>query len=194
MPYDEISIGISAVGIFVGVFVAYHVHKLSKQKSFAERFQRRESIQKKVEGMLYKIRNAGNNKVELINVAKYDKDYPHNNKEGRKGYTYMGAELKGYHFSGVEFICEIIEGYLLQDGQFGSKKLSPEHEKRNLIVAGTIPYEWIESIDENGDDTTTRPQFYVHFLGIKKYPYAKLRYYLKDDSTHDGFKEVKYNK
>ena len=194
MSHDEISIGISAIGILVGVFVAYHVHKLSRQKSFSERFQRRESIQKKIEDMLYKIRNGGNSKVELINVAKYDKYYPHNNKETRKGYTYIGAELKGYHFGGVEFFCEVIVGYPLQVGYFSSRKLSPEHEQTTLFTTGTIPYEWIESIDINGDDTTSRPQFYVHFLGIKKRPYTKLRYYLKDESTHDGFKEVKYKK
>jgi len=194
MLIDWISIGIGVIGIFVGVFVAYHVHRLSKQKTFAERFQRRESIQKKVEDLLYKIRNGGNSKVELINVSKYDKHYPHNNKQSRKGYTYIGAELKGYHYGGVEFFCEVIEGYSLKNDHFSSQKLSPEHKQVNLFAAGTIPYEWIESIDVNGDDTTNRPQFYTHFSGIKKYPYKQLRYYVKDDSIHSGYKEVKYSK
>lgn len=187
MSIELANIIISIVGIGLGTFVAYHVYSLSKQQSFRERFTRRESIQKQVEELLYKIRNGINSKVELINVAKYDTHYPANNEKNRHGYTYLGAELKGYHFAGVEFFCEVIEAYKIESNNFSKKRISADQTSTNILMAGVIPYEWIESVDLRGDDTSYRPQFYTHFKGKQKAPYKTFRYYLRDS---DIFTEV----
>lgn len=92
---------LSVFGIIIGVFVAYHVHSLSRQQTFGERFTRRESIQKQVEELIYKIRNGISSKVELLNIAKYDTHYPANNDENRHGYTYLGTNLRGIILQGV---------------------------------------------------------------------------------------------
>ena len=189
MRLELINTIISLMGIVIGTFVAYHVYNLSKQQTFRERFARREKIQKQVEDLLYKIRNGINSKVELINIAKYDDYYPLNNEKNRHGYTYLGAELKGYHFAGVEFFSEIITAYKIEDGKF-SKKQTGNQKAVNVFVAGVIPYEWIESVDLRGDDTSYRPQFYTHFKGKDKYPYKTLRYYIKKACGTDDFIEV----
>ncbi len=188
---EIVSGGISLLGIAIGTFVAYHVYKLSKQKSFGELFSKRQLIQKIIDEKLYKIRNKQEHrKFELINVEKYKKYYPQNNTKNRKGYTYMGAELKGYYFGGVEFFCEVVEGYKLNDFEYSVDALAPCLEKQNIFKTGSIPYEFIESVDLNGDDTSNRSQLYAYFNGINKTPYFEYRYYIKDDNGQ--FLPIKY--
>lgn len=189
MSFELANIIISIVGICLGTLVAYHIYNLSKQQSFRERFTRRETIQKQVEELLYKIRNGNSSKVELINVKKYDTHYPTNNKKDRHGYTYLGAELKGYHFAGVEFFCEIIEAYKTESNNF-SKTNKCDQTSTNILMVGVIPYEWIESVDLRGDDTSYRPQFYTYFKGKQKYPYKTFRYYVKNSNGLNSFTEV----
>lgn len=190
MSIEIINIITSVLGIIIGTFVAYHVYSLSKQQTFRERFTRRESIQKQLDEQIYKIRNGISSKVEIINIAKYDTHYPADNTENHHGYTYLGAELKSYHFAGVEFFCEVISAYRISDTSFSRKPSSSESTSFNILVAGVIPYEWIESVDLRGDDTSYRPQFYVYFNGTKKYPYKTYRYYVKNPSGVEGFTEV----
>lgn len=103
MSLEVLNTIIAVLAILVDGFIACLVYFLSRRLSFGERFNKRQSIQKLVEDLLYKIRNGANSKVELINIKKYDSYYPHDNTKNRHGYTYIGAELKGYHFAGVEF-------------------------------------------------------------------------------------------
>lgn len=190
LTLEKINTLISVAGICIGVFVAYHVQSLSRQQTFRERFARREAIQKQIEDLLYKIRNGINSKVELLNVAKYDTHYPANNEKNRHGYTYIGAELKGYHFAGVEFFCGNISAYQLDDNRFSRKQSTPNQESKTILGTGVVPYDWIESVDIRGDDTSYRPQFYVHFKGKDKYPYKTTYYYVKDPAGLDGLREV----
>ena len=189
MSLEQINTIIGAFAIFIGGFIAYHVYFLSRRLSFGERFHKRQPIQKLIEDLLYKIRNGANSKVELINIKKYDSHYPHDNTKNRHGYTYIGAELKAYHFAGVEFFCKNIGGYRINDGHFSSKPV--EGQKSEVIfMTGVIPYEWIQSIDLRGDDTSNRPQIYLYFRGYDKSPYKKFYYYIKD-SGNSGFTEIK---
>ena len=188
MCLELINTILSVLGIVLGTFVAYHVYSLSQQKTFGERFARRESIQKQVEDLLYKTRNGTSSKVVLINIAKYDTHYPSKNDRNKHGYTYLSAELKSYYFGGVEFFCEVITGYMLKGDNFSKKATTVGQEPVNIFVSGVIPYEWVESIDLRGDDTSYRPQFYVHFKGKNKSPYKNFYYYIKDAA---GFTELK---
>lgn len=190
MCIELINTFISIVGIGLGTFVAYHVYSLSKQQTFRERFTRRESIQKQLDEQIYKIRNGISSKVEIINIAKYDTHYPADNTENHHGYTYLGAELKSYHFAGVEFFCEIISAYKINDTTYSKKPTGDEATSTNIFMTGVIPYEWIESVDLRGDDTSYRPQFYTHYLGLKKSPYKNFRYYVKHPDKTNDFLEI----
>ena len=190
MSIEIINTVISITGILLGTFVAYHVYSLSKQQTFRERFIRREAIQKIVDELVYKVRNGINSKVEIINIKKYDTHYPTSNTENRHGYTYLGAEIKGYHFAGVEFFCELISAYRISDNSFSRKPQGDKNVSENILVTGVIPYEWIESIDQQGDDTSYRPQFYTHFNGKGKSPYKSFRYYIKHPDRSNDFIEV----
>ncbi len=190
MSIEIINTIISVVGIIIGTFVAYHVYSLSKQQSFRERFTRREAIQKIVDELVYKVRNGISSKVELINIKKYDSHYPTINTENRHGYTYLGAEIKGYHFAGVEFFCEVISAYRTGETSFSKKPSGSNKTSSNILMAGVVPFEWIESIDQRGDDTSYRPQFYTYFKGKGKSPYRSFRYYIKDPEQKNDFIEV----
>jgi len=193
MSIEVINIIISVVGIAIGTFVAYHVYSLSKQQSFRERFSKRQAIQKIVDELVYKVRNGISSKVELINIKKYDTHYPTSNTENRHGYTYLGAEIKGYHFAGVEFFCEVISAYRTGDTSFSKKPSGGNSPQSNIFMTGVIPYEWIESIDQRGDDTSYRPQFYTYFNGKKKSPYKSFRYYVKHPEQKNDFIEVTFD-
>lgn len=190
MSIEIINTIISVVGILLGTIVAYHVQNLSKQLSFRERFTRREAIQKIVDELVCKVRNGINSKVEIINIKKYDTHYPASNTQNRHGYTYLGAEIKGYHFAGVEFFCEVISAYRTSDSTFSKKPSDNINISSNILVAGVIPFEWIESIDKRGDDTSYRPQFYTYFNGKDKSPYKSFRYYIKHPEQQNDFTEV----
>ncbi len=190
MSIEIINTIISVVGIVIGTFVAYHVYSLSKQQSFRERFTRREAIQKIVDELVYKVRNGISSKIELINIKKYDSHYPTSNTENRHGYTYLGAEIKGYHFAGVEFFCEVISAYRIGDTSFSKKPQDSNDTSSNILMTGVIPFEWIESIDQRGDDTSYRPQFYTYFKGKGKSPYKSFRYYIKHPEQKNDFIEV----
>ncbi|MBP6858779.1 MAG: hypothetical protein KBC33_03025 [Candidatus Pacebacteria bacterium] len=190
MCYELVNTIINLLGIIIGVIVALYVHKLSQQQKFNERFTKRQSIQKQIDDLLYRISNGGSSKVELINLAKYDTHYPKINNKTRHGYTYLGAELKDYYYSGVEFFCEIITAYELSENKYSRKQLSKDQKEVNLYMTGIVPYEWVESIDMRGDDTTNRPQFYTHFNGKKKSPYSSISYYRNAPESPVEFVEV----
>ncbi|MBD3272835.1 hypothetical protein GF385_00590 [Candidatus Dependentiae bacterium] len=178
---------IGIVGILVGGFIAYHVYFLSKKINLKDRLNHKENISKKVETILDKIRSGGNSKVELINIKKYVKNYPHNNEENRYGYTYLGAELKSLRFDGVEFFCEVKEVCKKEDNNLALKESkNSKREKYNVFVAGLIPYEWIEYVDIQGDEFSYRPQFFSNFKGKEKSPYKYLTYYKESEVYNEG--------
>lgn len=169
-------------GILVGGFIAYHVYFLSKKINLRDRLVHKENIMNQVEPMLHKISKGINSKVELINIKKYLKHYPHDNNLTNDGYTYLGAELKALRFDGVEFFCAVREIYKKSDGSLTLKEdEGAVCENYNVFEAGIVPYEWIEYIDDRGDEFSYRPQFFVKFKGLEKYPYKYLTYYKESD-------------
>lgn len=161
------SVGI--ISFIVSSFIAYHLYFLSKKINLKDRLARRSEIQKKIEPVLARIEKGSGNRVELINVEKYQDSYPHSNKLTREGYTYIGAELKSLRFDGVEFFCGIREVYRKTNGELTLDKIYGGLNKSfNVFETGIIPYEWIEYIDTKGDEFSYRPQFFVHFKGKNK--------------------------
>ncbi|MFA6486159.1 MAG: hypothetical protein WCT40_02225 [Candidatus Magasanikbacteria bacterium] len=178
---------VGIIGIVVGGFIAYHVYFLSKRINLKDKLVHKDNIRKRVEPILEKIYKGRNSKVELINLKKYLTNYPHSNEENRYGYTYLGAELKALKFDGVELFCGVREVYKNTNGTLTLKQgEGAVRESYNVLEAGIIPYEWIEYIDEQGDEFSYRPQFFTNYKGHKKSPYKYLTYYIKSDVYHEG--------
>ena len=171
-----LSDGIAITSLLVTSFIAYNIYFLSKRLSFQDTMTHGSKIRKKVDELLFDIDKGISSKVELINVKKYKKYYPENNEENRHGYTYLGAELKGYSYDGVEFFNAVHSAYIKPDGSLTLKKTNKK-AKFNVFEVGVTPYEWIHYVDLTGDDTAYRPQFFVKFNGKFKLPYVKARFY-----------------
>lgn len=177
---------VGIVGILVGAFIAYHVYFLSKKLDFKDRLAHKNAVRKQVEPILGRIAKGISSKSELVNIKKYFKHYPHNNEHNRQGYTYLGAELKTLRFDGVEFFCEISEGFRDSNGIIYLKPAKDRTKTAfNIFVVGIIPYEWIEWVDTHGDEFSYRPQFFTQFRGKKKSPYKYLSYYKESEVYHE---------
>ena len=173
---------LAIIGILVSAFIAYNIYFLQKRLTFRDEMLNAAQIREKVDVLLRDIRNGTSSKIEFINVKRYKKDYPHNNEENRHGYTYQAAELKGYSYDGVEFFNSIQEAYVDEQGKLTLEK-TKKQASFNVYEVGVVPYEWIEYIDPDGDDTAYRPQFFSKFKGtigkrgMLKVPYKNFRYY-----------------
>ena len=178
---------VGILSLVVGGIIAYHVYFLSQRINLKDRLAHKDDVRNRVEPLLARIRKGGRSKSELINVKKYLRYYPHSNELNRDGYTYLGAELKALVFDGIEFFCEVRELYRRSDGSLTIKKEEGAiPETRNALVAGVIPYEWIEYVDGGGDEFSYRPQFFTQFRGIDKSPYKYLTYYVESDTYREG--------
>ena len=173
-------------GIIVGGFIAYHVYFLSKSLGLKDKLNHKEAVIKRVEPILDKIRQGINSKCELVNVKKYFTHYPHKNDENKDGYTYFAGELKALRFDGVEFFSGVKELYKTRNGDFTLEKGDNEKQKFNVFEVGVIPYEWIEYVDQRGDEFSYRPQFFAQFKGLHKTPYKYATYYVESDTYHKG--------
>lgn len=182
---------VGVIGILIGGFIAYHVYFLSKRLTFQDKMANSDKIKRQVYKILNEVRNGISRKVELINTKKYIRHYPHNNKKNRLGYTYLGAELKGPKYNGIEFFCDMPQNlYIDKDGEFTLKKTDRTDRKVDFYVypVGLVPYEWIEYVDTNGDEFSYRPQFFVKFNGKERYPYRCVQYY-KRSEVYDKTKD-----
>lgn len=179
---------IGILGIIVSGFIAYHVYFLSKRIGLKDQLVHKDDVKKRVEDILHKIRKGISGRVELVNVKKYQKHYPHSNDYDKDGHTYLGAELKALRFDGVEFFTGMPkEVYKKQNGDLSLNQDGGDvRESYNIFEVGVIPYEWIEYIDDRGDEFSYRPQFFVKFEGIRKFPYKHLTYYKESDTYHEG--------
>lgn len=172
---------VGITGILIGGFVAYHIYSLSKKLTFRDRMSNMQEIKKQSYKILNEVRNGISRKVEIINTKKYKKHYPHNNDMTKHGFTYLGAEIKGPKYDGIEFFCDMPQClYIDEDENFTLKKTGKNAEF-NVYPVGLIPYEWIEYVDTNGDEFSYRPQLFVQFRGKGKCPYKEVRYYKRSD-------------
>ena len=182
----NISDWIAVVGIIIGGIIAFLIDRLQRRLSFRDEMTHGADIRTRVDELLQRIRGGGSRKVEFINIKRYKKDYPHNNKENRHGYTYQGAELKGYSYDGVEFFNGIREVYFDNDDNVTLRK-TDKPAGFNVFETGLVPYGWIEYINPIGDNTAWRPQFFTLFKGKigkrGKYrvPYKNFRFYKRSD-------------
>ncbi len=179
---------INIIGILTAGFIAYHVYFLSERMKLKDKLSNRDRLKKNINQLISKNTDEHTQEVELINVKKYEKFYPNNNNKNKDGYTYLKAEVKNVCYDGVEFFTGLpIEAYKKSNGDF-SLKQEAKDQKKDLLVhpVGLMPYEWIEYIDMQGDEYSWRPQFFVKFKGVKKFPYKYVRYYKESETYHSG--------
>jgi len=173
------------VGLLLGAFIAYHIYFLSKRISNQSKLEHKDMIKRKANNLLVEIQKEGlRRKAYLVNINRYFKDYPSNQEKLGSGYSHIKAEIKATRYNGLEFFCEM------------PKQINAEEHL--VYPVGLVPYEWIEYIDEEGDEYEGVPIFYCNFKGKvywKKwwrrwipfgYPYRNLLYYKKSDNYREG--------
>jgi hypothetical protein len=168
---------IEIIGILLGLFIAYHVHYLSKRTTLRDRLSHRDAIRAAVAPLLSRVRH-GTSKVELVNAKNYLSHYPDNAKTPA-GYTFLGAEFKSLRFDGVEFFCAVKESYRTPTGDRSLSNVHGSTPEENVLEVGVIPYEWMEYVDIGGDGFSGRSQFFTHFKGQDKSPYKYHTYYVR---------------
>lgn len=177
---------IGIIGILTAGFIAYHVYFLSERIKLRDKLSNRDCLKKNINKLISKNTDKHTQEVELINVKKYEKFYLNNNDKNKDGYTYLRAAVKNVCYDGVEFFTGLpVETYKKTNGDL-SLKQETKDQKEYLLVhpVGLMPYEWIEYIDMQGDEYSWRPQFFVKFKGVKKFPYKYVRYYKKSETYH----------
>ena len=187
------------ISIFIQGFIAYHVFFLSKKISSKARLEHKEKIKQKADELLAKnCRDGLRNKVYLVNINRYFKDYPSNKEKVFEGYSHIRAGIKSTRFDGIEFFAELpVAIYKKQNGKLSLK--GKDNEKVfTAFPVGIVPYKWIEYVDLEGDEYDYSPLFYCHFKGRiywKKswkrfvsfgYPYKKIIYYKESENYEDG--------
>lgn len=189
---------IGILGIVVSIFIAYHIFFLSKRLSIASKLEHKERIKNDSLSLLVKInKEKVRNKVYLVNVNRYFKDYPNNQEKLGSGYSHIRADIKAIKYNGIEFFCSMPEqAYYTEDGKI---TLTKKKEKAFLVYqVGLVPYEWIEYVDLEGDEYAYVPLFYCKFKGRiywKKwwrrvvpfgYPFKETYYYKESDVYREG--------
>lgn len=178
-------------------FIAYHVFYLSKRLTNKAKLKHKENIKNKADKIIYEIHTKKlRSKVYLVNIDRYFKDYPANKEKKFSGYSHIEAEIKSTRFDGIEFFAEMPrEIYRRSDGKLSFKNKNYKDEGI-VFPVGLVPYEWIEYIDEDGDEYAYLPLIYCHYRGriywkfIKKflffgYPYKRLSYYKLSEVYHE---------
>jgi hypothetical protein len=186
------------ISLVIQAIIAYHVFFLSKRLSSRARLGHKDQIKKKAEELLSKVnRRMSDSEVYLVNLNRYFKDYPSNEKSNFRGYSHIRAEIKATRFDGIEFfaappvqIYEKPSGELSLKGEIGEKAFI-------AFPVGIVPYDWIEHMDLEGDECGGAPLFYCHFKGkmfwkfwnhfsFSKYPYKRTVFYKRSESYNEA--------
>jgi len=194
-----VSKSIEVIGIGISCFIAYHIFFLSKRLSNQNKLEHKEKIKKIAEELIDEVHSKfRSNEVYLVNTNRYFKDYPGNQEKLGSGYSHIKAEIKATRFNGVQFFCSMPQqAYISTDGKLNLK--SEGEEAFIVYPVGLVPYEWIEYVDQKGDEHGWRPLFFCRFKGNIYwrswwrrlipfgYPYKELLYYKKSETYRDGY-------
>ena len=99
----------------------------------------------------------------MVNIKRYDKDYPSNIEKIFQGSSYIEAEIKATVFDGIEFyIAMQASVYKNPDGKL-SFKGNKNEEVFEAYTVRVVPYERIDLVDLIGDEFQCLPLLYCHF-------------------------------
>lgn len=119
--------------------------------------------------------------VIIRHVNRMD-DYP--NTDGKKGISpwFKVGLLDTYHMGIVVGLGW--EGFIEQPGGWRKADYKAgEDEKETLMLAGEIPYDFIESLNVDGDEYYYLPHIFCHFANRGE-PYKRLYYAERVDMGH----------
>lgn len=173
---------IAILSVLVSIFIAYHIYSLQKNLSVGQRLRRAKDIRQETTIILREIwGNKRSCKATLINTRHYPDNYEVDNSlDHPDGPTLLGVELKSVGYRGVEFICGMAKQVYHRDD--GSVTLKNTGEKAfRVFEVGTVPYDWIEHMDPEGNEYRHAPAYFVNFKGKDSTPYSSKAYYKIDE-------------
>lgn len=160
-----------AIATFVlGTVVSIILHTLGRKLDFRSRMRRWDDLRATTGKLLAEVRaGRAGDEVVLINARRYERDYDGGNSTNRLGDLQARAEIYDLRHNGIEFWCGVEASWFDDQG----RRTLRETDTRapNVLVAGFVPFEYVEHIILSGDEYKGAPIFYVRFRGPGKMPY-----------------------
>lgn len=169
-----------------------HLFKTERHKfTPGELVQHREKMRQQFQEEIYRCRHEKLRKDVIIRHVNRVDDYP-NIDDRKKGIspwfrvglidTYERGIVLGLHYSGL---------VATEDGYRGADYTKQEHGDTTLLLAATVPYEYIETVNMDGDKYYNYPHIYCYYWN-KGQPYERLYYCEEVDvgSGHPYYREV----
>lgn len=160
-----------AIATFVlGAVISIILYMLGRKVDFRSRMRRWDELRSTTGSLLADVRaERTGNEVVLINARRYERDYDGGNSVNRHGDLQTRAEIYDMRHNGIEFWCGIENSWF---DEHGRRTLKETAEKApNVLVAGFVPFEYVEHIKLSGDEFKGAPIFYIRFDGPGKSPY-----------------------
>jgi hypothetical protein len=116
----------------------------------------------------------------IRDVRRHDR-YPDISDKQRRISPWFKVEVKGTYHRGLEVFLSI--SAVVLDREKKTWRYAKREEELDLkgFVVGRIPFDWIASIDWEGDEYYPMPHFYCRFLNRWKEPYESLELYYNEE-------------
>ncbi|MGN9912708.1 hypothetical protein ACTMTJ_34755 [Phytohabitans sp. LJ34] len=159
----------ASFGVTIAIFL------LGRRLSFRQQRERVRELESKAWEVLGPIRTEGlNNKIIIMNVARYERGYDGSNNMTWRGYAYTGPELIEIVHGGVEVVIRGKKSYYDDRGR---RTLTPtENPAPTVVEVGHIPWARIEDIAKEGDEFDGAPIFFVRHRAPGRRPYDFITY------------------
>lgn len=152
------------------------------ERTPSERVKHHDSLRDRFKEEINRCRTENLRRDVIIRHVNRMDDYP--NTHGRKGISswFKAGLLDTYHMGivvglGWEGLIEEPGGWRKADYKAG------EQGKETLMLAGEIPYDFIESLNVDGDEYYYLPHIFCHFANRGE-PYERLCYVERVDMGH----------
>jgi len=153
-----------SLGVTVAIFM------LGKRLSFRQQRERTRELKSATWDVLGPVRTNGlNNRIIVMNIARYKRGYDGSNELTWRGYSFTGPELIELGHGGVEVIESSVASYVDTDG----RRTLHETNRRaaSVFQCGHIPWAWIDHIEPQGDEFDGSAIFYVRCRAAGRRPY-----------------------
>jgi hypothetical protein len=163
---------VTALGLVIGGLGLLALRK--KRNDFQSRMQRRDVLREQTDKLLQRYPKDAAPSVNIVNAARFEKDYAGGNDFNHRGYQQQYAELLETTDDGIEFINSIVETWLDESGRRTLKRTG--RRAANAFQIGLLPYTRLEHIKPEGDRFYWRPIFLARFDGRGRSPYERYLY------------------
>lgn len=162
-------VAVAALAVTVAIFL------VGRRLSFRQQRERVRELEAKAWEVLGPIRTKGlNNKIIVMNVARYKRGYDGSNDPTWRGYAFTGPEIIEIGHGGVDVTTRGVESYFDADGRRTLAQTSDPAP--TVIESGHIPWTWIEDIAPEGDEFDGSAIFFVRHRAPGRQPYDYITY------------------